>query len=282
MIYWNSILTGDNLDYLKQMVVDGITFNLILTDPPYNLGKDFGNDTDTQNDVDFLSGITERCDLISKLLSPNGSLIIFCSQKYTGDIQLILRRSLVQKRLMMWYYKNGMSRQTKEPVTEFEPFWWFSKTDNFVYNRDDVRIPYKTDRVRNPVYKKDRSGEKVAWTANPLGANRGDVWEYPTLSGKVYEGERTEHPTQKPMNFFVDLIKAFCPKNMDGKYEGRVLDPYVGSGTTAVACEHLNRTGKHLIKWVGIDLEQKWVGVANNRIIQEKSKTTIPDISEQI
>lgn len=278
MIPWNSILIGDNIGFLKQMVADGMTFNLILTDPPYNLKKDFGNDTDSQTEEDFLKGIDQRSELMSKLLSPNGALILFCSQMYVGNVQLILKKHLLQRRLMMWYYKNGMSRQEREPITEFEPFWWFTKSEDFVYNRDDVRVPYRSERVKNPVYKKDRNGNKVAWRPNPLGAKRGDVWEYPALAGKVFEGERTEHPTQKPMDFFVDIVKAFCPKNADNKFEGRILDPYIGSGTTAVACERLNRTEGHAIKWIGMELEEKWAEVANDRVAKEKAKTTIPDM----
>jgi DNA modification methylase len=178
---------------------------------------------------------------------------------------------------MIWHYKNGLSRQNKEPVTEYDPFLWFSKSNQFTYNAELVRVPYKTERVNNPIYKKNKAGIKIAWNPNPNGAKRGDIWEYPTLSGKNYENERTDHPTQKPEALILDLIKAFCPLNKDGRLDGFVLDPYMGSGTTAVCCERLNRQGNN-IKWLGIELEQKWIDIANKRIDKEKEKLYERDI----
>jgi site-specific DNA-methyltransferase (adenine-specific) len=142
---------------------------------------------------------------------------------------LLKSRKPVLQRQMIWYYRNGMSRQTLTPVTEYEPFLWFTWSEDFyTYNGDDVRVPYKSDRVKTPVYKKNKSGEVKAWNPDPRGAKRGDVWEYPTLAGKLYENERTEHPSQKPEALITDLIKAFCPKNAEGKYDGVVMDIYAG------------------------------------------------------
>lgn len=277
-IEWNRAYCGDNLANMEDMKDKGVTFNLILTDPPYNIGKDFGNDTDKQPLDDFLAGIDKRLSLMSSLLSPNGSIIWFCTHRYVGHIQFLLEKYFQRRRQMIWHYENGMSRQKREPVTEYDPFWWFSASDNFVYNCDDVRVPYKTDRVKTPVYKRDVAGNKKAWTADPRGRKRGDVWKYPTLAGKKFEAERTEHKTQKPMSLITDLIKAFCPKGMDGKYEGRILDPYLGSGTTGVCCEAMNKESKHRIKWVGIELEQKWVDVTNQRVQQQRDRCIEPDI----
>ena len=63
----------------------------------------------------------------------------------------------------------------------------------------------------------------------------------------------------------MELIKAYCPKNKDGKYDALILDPFHGSGTLGVCCEKLNREG-HNIRWVGIELEKKWCDIANKRI----------------
>jgi len=275
---WDQVYQGDNLEYLQKLIDADMTFNLILTDPPDNIGKDFGNDTDKQNIDDYFEGLQQRFKLFRKLLSPQGSLILFCTHIYIGKIQLMLQEELCQRRMMIWRYENGMSRQVKEPVTEYEPFWWFSKSnDGWTYNLDDVRVPYKSDRVKNPVYKRNKKGEKVAWLPNPKGRKRGDIWEYPTLAGKLFEDERTAHPTQKPESFITDLIKAFCPKGPQGRYDGRVLDPYLGSGTTAVCCEKLNKDGGK-IKWVGIEKQAEWVEVANQRIKDEQDRRVEPDI----
>jgi len=171
------------------------------------------------------------------------------------------------RRMNIWHYENGFSRSKKTPLTQFEPFLWFSKSSkNWTYNTDDVRVPYKsTERLKNPVRYKTSKGELKIWEPNPKGGMRGDVWKFPTLSGKVFERERTEHPTQKPESLITELIKAFCPKNSNGLYEGTILDPFHGSGTLGVCCEKLNSEG-HKIKWIGIELEKKWVDIGKYRI----------------
>ena len=103
------------------------------------------------------------------------------------------------------------------------------------------------------------------WKPNPKGALRGDIWEYPTLAGSLYKEERTDHPTQKPIALFIDLIRAFCPKNENGEYHGLILDPFHGSGTLGVCCEMLNNEG-HKISWVGIELEKQWCDIAELRL----------------
>jgi DNA modification methylase len=93
---------------------------------------------------------------------------------------------------------------------------------------------------------------------------RGDVWDFPTLAGKAFKDERTNHPTQKPESLITELIKAFCPMK-DGKFEGRIFDPFHGSGTLGVCCEKLNAQG-NAIKWTGVELEKEWCQIAVKRL----------------
>jgi len=265
MIKWNKIYCGDNIIFLQKMFESKLLFDLIIADAPYCIGKSFGNDSDKLPLDEFLQGVDDRLALLQQLLTDQGSIILFCTHRFIGDIQFLMRKYFQQRRLMIWHYENGMSRQEKEPVTEYEPFWWFSKSDVWTYNIDDVRVPYKSERVKNPVYKKDAQGNKKAWLPNPKGKKRGDVWCYPVLAGKHFEKERTEHPTQKPVALFTDLLCAFLPKE-NNIYTGRVLDPFIGSGTTAVCCEQLNKREHNNIKWVGIELEEKWCNISNKRI----------------
>jgi len=254
----------DNIDFLEFLLKENYSIDLVITDPPYNIGKDFGNDSDKQEMDSYISNLKIRFAKVSQLLKEHGSVICFSSHLYVAHIQIMLQEFLQYRRMMIWYYKNGMSRQTNTPVTEYEPFLWFTKSNNWIYNTDDIRVPYKTDRVKSPIYKTNVKGEKIAWMPNPRGAKRGDVWEYPTLAGKLYENEKTEHPTQKPESLITDLIKAFCPKKND-IYEGNVLDIYGGSGTTAVCCEQLNQQG-HNINYFSCEIEPKWVNITINRL----------------
>lgn len=265
---YNRVIKGNSDEILKQFIDEGVHFDLICTDPPYNLNKDFGNDSDKLELDEFLRVTDARIKMCKGLLAPKGSIIWFGIHHYIGFIQAIMYNAgLYYRRMNIWYYENGFSRSSKAPLTQYEPFLWFSKSKTkWTYNVDDVRVPYKsTERLKNPVYYKGKNGEKKEWKPNPNGAMRGDVWAFPTLAGKAYEKEKTAHPTQKPEALITELIKAFCPKNENEQYEGTILDPFHGSGTLGVCCEKLNKEG-HKIKWIGIELEQKWCDIANERL----------------
>ncbi|HHX69370.1 MAG TPA: site-specific DNA-methyltransferase [Gallicola sp.] len=269
MYEYNRTYIGDCDLVMEKMINDGLKFDLILTDPPYNLNKDFGNKSDSLDKEEFLLINEERIKKCRNLLDSNGSLIWFGIHNYIGYLQVIMYElGLYYRAMNIWHYENGFSRSKKVPATQYEPFLWFSKSNKkWTYNADDVRVPYKsTERLKSPVYYKDKNGNKKVWKPNPNGALRGDVWKYPTLAGKAFEKERTSHPTQKPESLITEIIKAFCPKNKEGKYEGTILDPFHGSGTVGVCCENLNKEG-HLIKWIGIELEETWVNIGNKRLI---------------
>lgn len=274
---WNKIYCSNSDLELPKLVSDGIKFDLILTDPPYNLHKDFGNSSDSLPIDDFLRINKERIDCTAKLLEKNGSLIWFGIHNYIGFMQVMMYDAgLYYRRMNIWHYLNGFSRTKRMPTATYEPFLWFSKSNKtWTYNADDVRVPYKsTKRLKNPVYYKDKNGKKKVWKPNPNGALRGDIWEVPTLAGKAFEKERTSHPSQKPKELIKEIIKAYMPKNRDGKYEGTLFDPFMGSGTTAVAAEELNREGNN-IKWIGFEIEQKWIDIANHRLEEVHKDITL-------
>lgn len=265
---YNHAYQGDCDEVMHQMIKENMKFDLILTDPPYNLNKDFGNNSDSLPIDKFISTNRTRINLCHKLLNVCGSLIWFGIHRYIGFLQVLMyEEKMFYRGMNIWFYENGFSRSKKSPATQYEPFLWFSNSNNcWIYNADDVRVPYKsTDRLKTPVYYKDKKGNKKEWTANPAGALRGDIWAYPTLAGKNFAKERTPHPTQKPENLITELIKAYCPKDSEGRYSGTILDPFHGSGTLGVCCEKLNREG-HKIKWIGLELEQRWVDVTNERL----------------
>lgn len=275
MFEFNKVYQGNSDLLLQELINSNFKFDLILTDPPYNLNKDFGNKSDSLSLDDFISINKTRIHMCHQLLEKDGSLLWFGIHKFIGFLQVLMyEEQLYYRGMNIWFYENGFSRSKKIPATQYEPFLWFSNNDKkWIYNADDVRVPYKSEeRLKNPVYYKDSKGNRKEWRPNPNGALRGDIWNFPTLAGKNFAKERTEHPTQKPENLITELIKAFCPKNKDGKYEGTILDPFHGSGTLGVCCEKLNKQG-HNIRWIGIELEQKWVDVCNDRL--EKLKDTL-------
>jgi len=267
-VEYNRVYNANSDEMLRDLLEEGIRFDLILTDPPYNLKKDFGNGSDNLPLPDFLKVTRERIEICRDLLTPEGSIVWFGIHKYIGFIQVIMYDlGLHYRRMNIWKYENGFSRTRSLPAAQYEPFLWYSKSPRkWTYNADDVRVPYKsTERLKSPIYYRSKNGERKRWVPNEKGALRGDIWEYPTLAGSLYKKERTEHPTQKPESLFTDLIRAFCPKNPQGKYEGRILDPFHGSGTVGVCCEKLNGVGNS-ISWIGIELEERWCTIANKRL----------------
>jgi site-specific DNA-methyltransferase (adenine-specific) len=268
----NCIYNADSDILMREMVDNGVRFDLILTDPPYNLKKDFGNGSDKLPFPSFLEITEKRLTSCRDLLNPNGSLVWFGIHNYIGFIQVIMYNvGLYYRRMNIWRYENGFSRTKTSPAAQFEPFLWYSKSaKKWTYNSDDMRVPYKSaERLKNPVYYKGKNGERKEWLPNPKGALRGDVWEYPTLAGSLYKEERTAHPTQKPVSLFTDLIRAFCPRNDAGYYQGTILDPFHGAGTLGVCCEKLNKEG-HMINWVGIEIEKRWCDIAKKRLDELK------------
>ena len=265
---FNCVLNDNSDVKLKELLAEGLKFDLILTDPPYNLNKDFGNGSDSLPLPEFLEITKKRIELCRDLLTPTGNLVWFGIHNYIGFIQVIMYDAgLHYRRMNIWRYENGFSRTKTVPAAQYEPFLWVSKSaKKWTYNAEDMRVPYKsTERLKSPVFYNDKNGNKKEWLPNPNGALRGDIWEYPTLAGSLYKEERTDHPTQKPVALFYDLIRAFCPKDSEGKYRGLVLDPFHGSGTLGVCCEMLNRKG-HAISWLGIELEKRWCDIAQARL----------------
>lgn len=264
---FQGVVCGDSDVLLDKLIEEGYQYDLILTDPPYNLKKDFGNNSDNLALNDFVEVTNERIFKLKKLLKKEGSIIWFGIHDYICYAQIAMIKSgLHYRRMNIWHYENGFSRSKKEPATQYEPFLWFSNdAKKWTYNVDEVRIPYKsTERLKNSIKYKTSNGEEKIWKPNVNGAMRGDIWEFPTLAGKCFEKERTDHPTQKPESLITEILKAFCPMNK-GIYSGTVLDPFHGSGTLGVCCEKMNRNG-HNITWTGIELEKKWCDVAKLRI----------------
>lgn len=261
------IINGDCDSILDELIEKNVKYDLILTDPPYNINKDFGNDSDCLTVDDFKDITQLRIKKFKQLLTPTGSIIWFGIHDYICYVQVAMYDAgLYYRRMNIWHYENGFSRSKKEPATHYEPFLWFSNNSRkWTYNVDEVRVPYKsTERLKCAVNYTNAKGEKKTWLPNPKGSMRGDIWNFPTLAGKRFESEKTDHPTQKPEALISELIKAFCPME-SGIYTGKILDPFHGSGTLGVCCEKLNVQGND-IKWTGIELEKRWCDIARQRL----------------
>src|SRR5690625_1703740 len=170
---FNKVYNVDSDIALPELIRQGVKFDLILTDPPYNLRKDFGNDSDKLDLDEFIKINTKRLSYCKELLDKNSSIIWFGIHHYIGFIQTIMYDlGLYYRRMNIWFYENGFSRTKRAPATQYEPFLWFSNSDKkWTYNADDVRVPCKSkERLKNPVYYKNAKGEGKKWETNPFGA----------------------------------------------------------------------------------------------------------------
>lgn len=218
------LYTEDAMSFLKKMPSN--TVQLILIDPPYNLDMD---KWDTYNN--YLDWAKSWLDEIYRVLNESGNCVIFGGFQFQdlkkGDLLEILHytRHFTNLRfvnLIIWYYKNGMSAH-RFFANRHEEAIWLSKTNNYYFNLDAVRIPF--DETTKNLYKRDKR-------LNPLSIEKGknptNVWEIKRLNGN--SKERVGHPTQKP----IELIRRFI-KGLS--YEGSlVLDFFAGSGTTGRVC----------------------------------------------
>lgn len=244
---------GDSLNMGE--VVSSEEVDLIVTSPPYNIGKEYEEVMDLDDYLDFMRQWMQKAE---DKLTPDGSfwLNIGFRKKSDGrqyvpweyDVYPIIRDemniSLVQQ--VIWHYKAGVN--CKHRFSPRKETWLFcvSDLDSYTFNLDDVRVPAKY-----PNQKKD--GELKV---NPKGKNPGDVWDIPKVtSGKGRASpERTDHPAQYPEEVIERIIKASSdPGDV-------ILDPFLGSGTTMKVARDLGRS------CIGFELDEEYM----NDIIQQR------------
>ena len=221
------IYNGDCLEIMDTLIEEGIKVDCILTDPPYMIarknnfhtmgrkGIDFG---EWDKDVDLFSWL----DRIPKLLSKNGSVVIFNDWKNLGDIARYCESlGLEIKDLLRWEKTNPMPRnRDRRYITDYEcAIWLVNKKSKWVFNRLD-------EKYQRPKF------------------------EYPVVSGN----EKTIHATQKPVKLMEEIIRVHT------KEDNTILDCFMGSGSTGVACMNANR------KFIGIELDENYFNIAKQRI----------------
>ena len=205
--------------------------DLVIADPPYGIKKDFGV-SENWNDIDgWVSWCEQWLERAIRTLKPSGNLVVYGIHNYLCYNQVSLfNLGMRYRRQFIWHYENGFCGNRKLPRATYEPFLWFSKTDQFYF--EEIREPYKSaDRLRYAVKK----GGKT-WTPHPEGRIAGDVWSIPTLAGRRFRDEKVDHPSQKPLALSERLVRHFAPKG------GHVVVPFAGSGSECVAAVRNGRT----------------------------------------
>jgi adenine-specific DNA-methyltransferase len=242
----------DNLNFMRGL--DEATIKLIITSPPYNLGKEY----ETKQSLETY--IKEQSTTIKeavRLLHPKGSICwqignyVDDGEIYPLDILLypvFKGAGLKLRNRIIWSFGHGLHCQ-KRFSGRYETILWFTKGDDYTFNLDEVRVPSKY-----PNKKHFKGPNKGKLSGNPLGKNPSDVWEIPNV--KANHVEKTDHPCQFPVGLVERLVLALTNEG------DAVLDPYIGVGSSAIAAVKHNRNA------YGCDNVREYIQVAEQRVAQ--------------
>jgi len=231
------IITGDAIQEMQKM--NSVSVDLVIADPPYNLGKDYGNNHDIKGFDEYLEFSRNWLRETHRLLKPNGTLYVFMGFRFISYLYDILDRELQMffNSWIVWHYTQGMGK-TRGFSPRHDDILMFTKSKEQKFNLDAVRVPQKYYRDRN----------------NMRGANPGDVWEFSHVH--YCNGNRQNHPTQKPEGLIERMVLASSDSG------DLVLDPFSGSGTTLRVCQQLER------KAIGIEINPDYVSMTRDRLGQ--------------
>lgn len=249
---------GDCKELLKEIPEKSL--QLIVTSPPYNIGKAY----ERKKSIDRYK--TEQADVIAHcvpLLKDSGSIcwevgnhINADGEIYPLDILLypiFTTHGLKLRNRIVWHFEHGL-HCSRRFSGRYETILWFTKSDDYVFNLDAVRVPQKYPGKK--YFKGPKAGE---YSCNPLGKNPSDLWVIPNV--KHNHVEKTIHPCQFPVELIQRLVLALTNQ------EDWVFDPFMGVGTTPVAALLHGRRG------MGAETVKEYVDVAHERVRQAREGT---------
>ncbi len=270
---------GDTLEFLKNIPSE--TANLIITSPPYNVGKSYEDRRSFDQYIDFQSCVADE---LVRTLHPRGSLCwqvgnyIEKKEVYPLDIQfypIFKERGLKLRNRIIWHVGHGM-HERRRFSGRYETILWFTKGDDYTFNLDSVRVPNKYPGKRH--YKGKNRGKP---SCNPLGKNPSDyweivvgewekeIWEMPNV--KSSHVEKTIHPCQYPVELVERCVLALTDER------DWVLDPFCGVGSSLLAGLMHNR------KVIGVDKEPAYIDITRQRIDQlYKGQLRVRELGTQI
>jgi len=253
---------GDALSFLQKMEANSV--QMVITSPPYNIGKAY------ESRVSIHEYLKTQRTVISELvrvLNNRGSICwqvgnyVNNGEVYPLDIyfyEIFKDFGLKLRNRIIWHFGHGL-HASKRFSGRYETLLWFTKTDDYTFNLDGVRIPAKYPNKRH--FKGDKKGEL---SGNPKGKNPSDFWEF--LRNEWDEGiweipnvksnhpEKTSHPCQFPVELVERCVLAFTNKS------DVVLDPYAGAASSLIAALMHQRAA------IGIERCQEYVDIGESRI----------------
>ncbi|HVW99746.1 MAG TPA: site-specific DNA-methyltransferase [Candidatus Babeliaceae bacterium] len=257
------IKNGESVKVLRGM--EDCKFDLILTSPPYNIGKSYETKTSIEKYLNAQEEII--CELI-RVLSDEGNLCwqvgnyVEKGEVFPLDIyyyQIFKKYGLQLRNRIVWSFGHGLHASNRFSG-RYETILWFSKTEKYIFNLDNVRIPSKY-----PGKKHFKGPKKGQLSGNPLGKNPSDIWNileenwdtsiWNIPNVKANHPEKTSHPCQFPIELVERCVLALTN---EGSW---VLDPFAGVGSTIVGAV------KHKRNAIGIEKDSEYCKIARKRII---------------
>jgi site-specific DNA-methyltransferase (adenine-specific) len=244
--YLNTIFNQDAITGMAQ--IPDASVDLIIADPPYSLGKDYGNGSDKLEAHAYLKWMEQWIDAALPKLKKTGSLYVFLTWRYSPEIFVLLKQRLQMVNEIIWDRRvPSMGGSVRSFTSVHDTIGFFVKEKGYYFDLDAVRIPY------DAATKKARSRSRFVgakWLE--VGYNPKDLWSVTRVHKS--DPERADHPTQKPLEIIERIIKASCPEG------GLILDPFMGSGTTAVAALRCSR------QYVGFELNPDYCAIIQARL----------------
>jgi site-specific DNA-methyltransferase (adenine-specific) len=252
------VINDDCIKKIKEMKAESV--DIIICDPPYNIGKDFGNNSDKQKMDVYLKWCDEWIKECIRVLKPTGTLYIY---GFSEILSFIRVRININVRWIIWHYTNKTVPRLNFWQRTHESILCCYK-EKPVFNRDDVREPYTKGFLKNAAGKVRKAtkgrfskGDKeTVYKAHENGALPRDVIKISALAGGAGKKERVNHPTQKPLELCEKLIKA----SMNKEEETLVVIPFAGSGSECVAAKKLN------VNFIGYEINKEYVKLCNERL----------------
>ncbi len=248
------LLCGDSLVWLQTL--DDASVDLVIADPPYGVGRAEWDNFDSRQD--YVRWARIWLEQVARVLRPNGSSYVMGYSEVLADLKWASGDLFEGCRWLVWSYRNR-GNLGSDWGRSHESLLHLRKGRKFTMNVDAVRVPYNAHTTRYPKRKQGASSQFSgegegghSWTPHPLGAKPRDVLEIPLLNNGM--SEKTSHPTQKPEELIRRLVSA---SSNEGEL---VVDPFGGSGTTAVVCELLGRS------WLVCEQNAEYCGFAVERL----------------
>ncbi len=255
---------GDSAKILKEKYEDR-RFDLVITSPPYNVGKEY----ETQKSIkEYLKEQEEIIEQIVRVTSDHGSIcwqvgnfVDENKEIYPLDIfyyGIFKKHNLKLRNRIIWHFGHGLHGHSRFSG-RYEVILWFSKSDEYIFNLDDVRVKSKYPGKRH--FKGPNKGKL---SGNPKGKNPSDVWSilaqdwekelWDIPNVKANHKEKTDHPCQYPIELVERCILALTEPDSE------ILDPFAGVGSTLIAALKNERGA------VGIEKFKKYIDIGEKRI----------------